>query len=69
MENMGPNSNGHSDSKETLYLLGGVAMIVFGAGLILTNSSVKRLLGDLGLEGIVQHSVPDLQRYLQLRDM
>ena len=69
MENMGPNSNGQSDSKETLYLLGGVAMIVFGAGLILTNSSVKRLLGDLGLEGIVQHSVPDLQRYLKLRDM
>lgn len=69
MENMGPNSNGQSDSKETLYLLGGVAMIVFGAGLVLTNSSVKRLLGDLGLEGIVQHSVPDLQRYLKLRDM
>ena len=36
-------ANGSARDKETLYMLGGVAMIVFGAGLILSNPFCPRL--------------------------
>ena len=35
--------------KETLYMLGGVALVIFGAGLVLSNSTVRRYLGQLGI--------------------
>ena len=41
-------NNNHFDlaaDKDTLFMLGGVAMIVFGAGLILSNPVVRRYLG------------------------
>ena len=31
--------------KETLYMLGGVALVVLGAGLVLSNPTVRRYLG------------------------
>ena len=46
--------NGLSTDKETLYMLGGVAMIVFGTGLILSNPTVRRYLGQLGLGNLAQ---------------
>jgi hypothetical protein len=55
--------------KETLYMLSGVALMVFGAGLILTNQTVRKHLGQLGVGGLVQSAVPDLERYLRLRAM
>ena len=55
--------------KETLYMLGGIALMVFGAGLILTNQTVRKYLGQLGVGGLVQSAVPDLERYLRLRAM
>ena len=35
-------TNGSANDKDTLYMLGGVALIVFGAGLILSNPLVRR---------------------------
>lgn len=61
--------NGLSTDKETLYLLGGVAMIVFGTGLILSNPTVRRYLGELGLGNLAQAALPDVDRYLRLRNM
>ena len=61
--------NGLSSDKETLYMLGGVAMIVFGAGLILSNPTVRRYLGQLGLGSLAQAALPDFDRYLRLRNM
>jgi hypothetical protein len=60
--------NGVSD-KDTLYMLSGVAMIVFGAGLILSNPLVRRYLGQIGVGNLVQDALPDLDRYLKLRAM
>ena len=44
--------NGHQERvatgtirRETMYLFGGAAMVLFGAGLILSNPTVRRYLG------------------------
>ena len=60
-------NNNHSNSstdKDTLFMLGGVACIVFGAG-----PMVRRYLGQVGLGNLVQDVLPDLDRYLKLRSM
>ena len=55
--------------KDTLYMLSGVALVVFGAGLILSNPMVRRYLGQIGVGNLVQDALPDLDRYLKLRSM
>ena len=65
-------NNNHFDSgtdKDTLYMLGGVACSVFGAGLILSNPIVRRYLGQMGVGSLVQGVIPDLDRYIKLRSM
>lgn len=63
-------STNHSGSdKDTLYLLSGAALILFGAGLILANPLVRRYLGQLGVGSLVAGALPDLDRYLKLRNM
>ena len=42
-------ANGNSADKDTLYMLGGVAMIVFGAGLILSNPTVRGYMSQIGI--------------------
>jgi hypothetical protein len=60
----------HSGSdKDTLYMLGGGALILFGTGLILSNPLVRRYLGQLGVGNLVQAALPDIDRYLKLRAM
>ena len=41
------NGNGSFNDKDTLFMLGGVALMVFGAGLILTNPIARRYMGQL----------------------
>lgn len=55
--------------RDTLYLLGGVALVVFGAGLILSNSTARRYLGQVGLGDLTQMALPDFERYMKLRSM
>ena len=62
------NGNGSSD-RDTLYMLSGVALVVFGAGLILSNPIARRYLGQFGLGNLAQGALPDLDRYLKLRSM
>jgi len=63
-------SNNHSGTdKDTLYMLGGVALIVFGTGLILSNPLIRRYLGQVGIGNLAQAALPDLDRYLKLRSM
>ncbi len=54
---------------ETLYMLGGVALVIFGAGLVLSNPTVRRYLGQLGVGNIASAALPDLERYFRLRSM
>lgn len=63
------NGNGGISDKDTLFVLSGVAFIVFGAGLILSNPIARRYLGRLGIGDLAQAALPDLDRYLRLRAM
>lgn len=55
--------------KETLYMLGGVALVIFGAGLVLSNSTVRRYLSQLGVGDFASAALPDIERYFRLRSM
>lgn len=58
-----------NDTRDTLFLLGGVALVVFGAGLILSTPAVRRLLGSGGVGNLLSAAVPDLERYMRLKSM
>ena len=62
-------TNGNGTDKETLYMLGGVALVVFGTGLILSNPFVRRQLSQIGVGNLAQTVIPDVERYLKLRAM
>lgn len=76
---MEENNNNSSENKDTLYLMGGLALMVLGAGLIMTNRSVRsavnsgvsavlpELQGKMGLD--VSAIGEDVQRYMKLRSM
>jgi hypothetical protein len=69
MDLMESNGNGAANGKETLYMLGGVALIVFGAGLVLSNPSIRRYLSGFGVGNIAETVMPDVERYFKLRAM
>jgi hypothetical protein len=62
-------SNGHSSDKDLLLMLSGVALMVFGAGLILSNPNAQRLLSKVGVGNLSERVLPDIERYLRLRSM
>jgi len=55
--------------KETLFMLGGIALIVFGAGMVLSSPVIRRYLGQFGIGSLTQSALPDIERYLKLRSM
>jgi hypothetical protein len=55
--------------KDTLFMLSGVALMIFGAGLILSNPAVRRYLSHLGWGNFATAALPDLERYFRLRSM
>jgi hypothetical protein len=57
------------DTRDTLFMLGGISLLVFGAGLIATNPIVRRFLGQISLSSFAQAAMPDLERYLKIRAM
>lgn len=63
------NANGNANDKDTLYMLGGVALIVFGAGLILSNPFVRRYMSQIGVGNLAHAAIPDIERYMKLRAM
>ena len=50
-------------------MLGGVALVVFGAGLILSNPFVRRYMSQIGVGNLASAAIPDIERYLKLRAM
>ena len=65
------NINGQdaNETRDTLFLLGGAALVVFGAGLILSTPMVRKALGGTGIGNLMGAAMPDLQKYLKLRAM
>jgi hypothetical protein len=65
----GQESSESNESRDTLFLLGGAAMVVFGAGLILSTPMMRRYLGGVGIGNLLQAAIPDFERYMKLRSM
>jgi hypothetical protein len=72
------NNESHG-SKDMLYLVGGLALLVAGAGLIMAHPTVRQQLRD-GLSRVLPDMpenlssglstvVPDFQRYMKIRSM
>jgi hypothetical protein len=57
------------DKRDTLYMMGGLALMIFGAGLVLSNPVIRRYLGQTNVGGLLTASIPDVERYLKLRSM
>jgi hypothetical protein len=66
---MQSSANENGSDKDTLYMLGGVAMLVFGAGLILSNPNVRRYMSQFGVGNLATTVIPDVERYFKLRAM
>lgn len=62
-------SSGLAADRDTLFLVGGVALMVFGAGLLLANPVVRRFISQMGAGSLATSALPDLERYLKLRSM
>jgi hypothetical protein len=62
-------TNGQGSDRDTLYMMGGLAMMVFGAGLILSNPTIRRYMSGIGIGNLAEVAVPDLERYLKIRAM
>ncbi len=62
-------ANGNANDKDTLYLMGGVALMVFGAGLVLSNPTIRRYMSQFGVGNLAQTVIPDVERYFKLRGM
>jgi hypothetical protein len=69
MELIESSANGTENGKDTLYMLGGVALMVFGAGLILSNPTIRRYMSSLGVGNFATAVIPDVERYFKLRAM
>jgi hypothetical protein len=48
-----------STDKETLMLPSGLALLVFGAGLVLSNRTIRRYLGQVGPGNLLTAAVPE----------
>jgi hypothetical protein len=69
MYRTGRNEPDPNETRDTLFLLGGLSLILFGAGLVVTNPVVRKLLGEANVGGLLQAAVPDLERYMKMRSM
>ncbi len=62
-------NNNDSYDKETLFLFGGLALVIVGAGFIVSHPAIRKYLGQASIGDLVEAAAPDLERYLKLRSM
>lgn len=58
-----------AEARDTLMMFGGAALMLLGAGLILTSPGIRKYLGGFNIAKIFQTAAPDLERYLRLKAM
>lgn len=66
---METHANGISEGRDTLYMLGGIALMVFGAGLVLSSPAIRRYVSQFSVGNLASAVMPDVKRYLRLRSM
>lgn len=71
MEHSTALENGSNDARDTMLMMAGVSLVVFGTGLILSNPIVRRLMAQAGISGLnlLSAAVPDFEKYMRLRNM
>ena len=69
MYKSGKNAVESNETRDTLLLVGGLSLMIFGAGLVVTNPAVRKLLGGANVGGLFQAAIPDLERYMKMRAM
>jgi hypothetical protein len=57
------------NERDTLIMLGGVALVVIGAGIVLSNPVVRRYVEQSPLKNLINNLIPDVERYFKLRAM
>jgi hypothetical protein len=57
-----------SNERDTLIMLG-VALVVIGAGIVLSSPAVRRYVEQSPLKNIIGNLIPDVERYFKLRAM
>lgn len=57
------------DSRDTMMLFGGVALMLLGAGMVLSSPAVRKYLGGLNVAGLVSGVAPEFERYMKLKSM
>ena len=62
-------TNGSSSDRDKLFMLSGIALMIFGAGLVLSNPTVQKYINQFSIGGLAQGALPDFERYLRLRNM
>jgi len=58
-----------SNERDTLIMLGGIALVVIGAGIVLSNPAVRRYVERSPLKNVISNLIPDVERYFKLRAM
>lgn len=58
-----------TETRDTLFIIGGAALIVFGAGLILSTPAIRKYLGNGNVGNLLTAGLPDLERYMRLKSM
>ena len=77
MQNNG--GNGSSDGKDMLYVAGGLALMVLGAGMIISHPAIRKSI-SAGLSSVLPDLQskfgpdlstlgPDIQRYMKIKSM
>jgi hypothetical protein len=78
-QNNGAGANGLPENKDVIYLMGGLALMVLGAGLVMTNHAVRKTMSATlsavlpDLQGKFLPDLtglgPDIDRYMKMRSM
>ena len=50
--------SGHTNERDTLLMLGGVALVVVGTGMILSNPVVRRYMAQMGFGDVLGSIIP-----------
>jgi len=69
MEIVKHTDGGPSTELDTLFMLGGVALVVVGAGMILSNPAVRRYVESSPIGNVLGNIIPDVEKYFRLRSM
>ena len=63
------NNGDSNESRDTLMMFGGLALVTLGAGLILTSPIVRKYLGGFDVGKLLQAAGPDFDRHMKLKSM